>query len=142
MINVRLRWLLAALWLGGLAGVGLIGAPVAFATVPEKMVAAAVASKGFYIMAIAAIVLGSAIALLERLHGAAARMDADQMLPLAGVFFAVLGEFGVVPQLLQAAVTRSPDAGMWHALASLVYALQALCVLVYVWRLPARAASR
>lgn len=141
MINLRLRWLLAALWLGGLAGVGLIGAPVAFATVPEKMVAAAVASKGFYIMALAAIGLGIAITVLERLRGVAARMDADQMLPLAGVFFAVLGEFGVVPRLLQAAVNHSPDAGMWHGLASLVYALQAACVLAYVWRLPARAAT-
>ncbi|MGE0072621.1 MAG: DUF4149 domain-containing protein [Thiomonas sp.] len=138
MINLRMRWLLAALWLGGLAGVGLIGAPVAFATVPEKMLAAAVASKGFYLMAIAAIVLGVAITVLERWRGPAARMDADQLLPLAGVFFAVFGEFGVVPHLLQAAVTHSPQAGLWHGLASLVYALQALCVAAYVWRLPGR----
>jgi hypothetical protein len=139
MMNRRLRWLLAALWLGGLAGVGLIGAPVAFATVPEKMLAAAVASKGFYLMAIASIVLGVAITVLERWRGPTARMDADQLLPLAGVFFAVLGEFGVVPHLLQAAVTHSPQAGLWHGLASLVYALQALCVAAYVWRLPGRA---
>lgn len=138
MSNLRARWIFAALWLGGLAAVGLIGAPVAFATVPEKMMAAVVASRQFYIMAIAAIVLGLLIAVLERMRGA--RMGADQMLPLAGVFIAVFGEFGVVPRLMQAAVTHAPDAGMWHGIASAVYALQAICVFAYVWRLPARSA--
>jgi hypothetical protein len=134
---LRLRWFVAALWLGGLAAVGLIGAPTAFATVPEKMLAAAVASRMFYIMALAAIVFGMLLAVLERI-GHEATMAADQMLPLAGLFFAVLGEFGVVPQLLAAAAAQSPQAGTWHALASAVYALQAICVAAYVWRLPGR----
>lgn len=137
MSSVRARWFLAALWLGGLAAVGLIGAPTAFAVVPEKMLAAAVASRMFYLMAIAAIVFGMAIVVLERLH-CGATMSADLLLPLGGVFFAVLGEFGVVPRLLQAAYSHAPQAGVWHAVASLVYALQALCVAAYVWRLPGR----
>ena len=137
MSALRLRWFLAALWLGGLAAVGLIGAPTAFATVPDKMLAAAVASRMFYLIAIAAIVLGMLLAVLERI-GHEAAMSADQLLPLAGVFFAVLGEFGVVPQLLAAAAAHSPQAGTWHAVASLVYALQAVCVAAYVWRLPGR----
>jgi hypothetical protein len=138
MIDLRARWFLAALWLGGLAAVGLIGAPTAFATVPEKMLAAAVASRMFYVMALAAIVFGVLIAVLERTRGKA-EMSADFLLPLGGVFFAVLGEFGVVPRLLEAAVSHSPQAGMWHGIASLVYALQAVCVAAYAWRLPARA---
>lgn len=137
MSSLRARWFLAALWLGGMVAVGLIGAPTAFATVPEKMIAAAVASRMFYIMALAAIVFGVLIAVLER-AGSKATMSADFLLPLGGIFFAVLGEFGVVPRLLQAAYSHSPQAGMWHGIASLVFALQALCVAAYVWRLPAR----
>ncbi|OYV31680.1 MAG: hypothetical protein B7Z79_01515 [Thiomonas sp. 20-64-9] len=137
MSSLRTRWFLAALWLGGMVAVGLIGAPTAFATVPEKMIAAAVASRMFYLMALAAIVFGVLIAALERFADKKA-MSADLLLPLGGVFFAVLGEFGVVPRLLQAAYSHSPQAGMWHGIASLVFALQALCVAAYVWRLPTR----
>ncbi|MDD5001740.1 MAG: DUF4149 domain-containing protein [Thiomonas arsenitoxydans] len=137
MSSLRTRWFLAALWLGGMVAVGLIGAPTAFATVPEKMVAAAVASRMFYLMALVAIVFGVLIVALERFADKKA-MSADQLLPLGGVFFAVLGEFGVVPRLLQAAYSHSPQAGMWHGIASLVFALQALCVAAYVWRLPTR----
>lgn len=137
MSSLRARWFLAALWLGGMAAVGLIGAPTAFATVSEKMLAAAVASRMFYLMAIVAVACGMVIAVLERWAGGAT-MSADLLLPLGGVFFAVLGEFGVVPRLLQAASTHSPQAGMWHGIASAVFAMQALCVAAYVWRLPAR----
>ena len=137
MSSLRTRWFLAALWLGGMVAVGLIGAPTAFATVPEKMIAAAVASRMFYFMALAAIVFGVLIVALERFADKRA-MSADLLLPLGGVFFAVLGEFGVVPRLLQAAYSHSPQAGMWHGIASLVFALQALCVAAYVWRLPTR----
>ncbi|CDW95998.1 MULTISPECIES: DUF4149 domain-containing protein [unclassified Thiomonas] len=137
MSSLRTRWFLAALWLGGMVAVGLIGAPTAFATVPEKMIAAAVASRMFYFMALAAIVFGVLIAALERFADKRT-MSADLLLPLGGVSFAVLGEFGVVPRLLQAAYSHSPQAGMWHGIASLVFALQALCVAAYVWRLPTR----
>lgn len=137
MSSLRARWFLAALWLGGMAAVGLIGAPTAFAAVPEKMIAAAVASRMFYIMALAAIVFGVLIAALERFADKKA-MSTDLLLPLGGVFFAVLGEFGVVPRLLQAAYSHSPQAAIWHGIASLVFALQALCVAAYVWRLPTR----
>ena len=137
MSSLRTRWFLAALWLGGMVAVGLIGAPTAFATVPEKMIAAAVASRMFYLMALAAIVFGVLIAALERFADKRT-MSADLLLPLGGVSFAVLGEFGVVPRLLQAAYSHSPQAGMWHGIASLVFALQALCVAAYVWRLPTR----
>ena len=137
MSSLRTRWFLAALWLGGMVAVGLIGAPTAFATVPEKMIAAAVASRMFYLRALAAIVFGVLIAALERFADKRA-MSEDLLLPLGGVFFAVLGEFGVVPRLLQAAYSHSPQAGMWHGIASLVFALQALCVAAYVWRLPTR----
>ncbi len=138
-LQLRLSYVLAALWLGGLAAVGLIGAPTAFAIVPEAMLAARVASRMFYLMTLAALILGLALALLERRYAKPLSASTPFFLVLGGIFFAVLGEFGVVPNLIQAAVNHAPDAGMWHAAASLVYLLQAVCVLAYVWKLPVAA---
>lgn len=142
LMHLRLRFIFAALWLGGLFAVGLIGAPTAFAVVPEKMLAATVASRMFYWMTIVAVVLGAVLALLERRHAEPLSAATPFFLVLGGVLFAVLGEFAVVPHLIQAAVNHAPSAGLWHAAASLVYLLQALCVFAYVWKLPAAAASR
>ncbi|MDE2325548.1 MAG: DUF4149 domain-containing protein [Betaproteobacteria bacterium] len=137
LLHLRLRFLLAALWLGGLAAVGLIGAPTAFAIVPDKMVAAMVVSRMFYLMTLAALILGLALALLERRHAKPLSAASPFFLVLGGIFFAVLGEFGVVPNLIQAAVNHAANAGKWHAAASLVYVLQAVCVFAYAWTLPA-----
>ncbi|SCC93245.1 conserved membrane hypothetical protein [Thiomonas sp. X19] len=142
LMHLRLRFLFAALWLGGLAAVGLIGAPTAFAIVPDKMLAAMVASRLFYLMTLAAVILGIVLALLERRHAQPLSAATPFFLVLGGIFFAVLGEFGVVPNLIQAAVNHAPNAGMWHAAASLVYLLQAVCVFAYVWKLPAAAEWR
>lgn len=139
MSNLRARWIFAALWLGGMAAVGLIGAPTAFAIIPDKMLAAAVASRMFYIMALAAFVLGGLLMVLERGHARPLAASTPFFLVLGGLFFAVLGEFVVVPRLLAAATAHAPSAGMWHGVASLVYLLQAVCVFAYVWKLPAAA---
>ena len=137
MSNLRARWIFAALWLGGMAAVGLIGAPTAFAIIPDKMLAAAVASRMFYIMALAALVLGGLLMVLERAHARPLAASTPFFLVLGGLFFAVLGEFVVVPHLLAAATAHASSAGMWHGVASLVYLLQAVCVFAYVWKLPA-----
>jgi hypothetical protein len=142
LMHLRLRFIFAALWLGGLVAVGLIGAPTAFAIVPEKMLAAMVASRMFYLMTIVAVVLGAVLAVLERRHAEPLSAAPPFFLVLGGVFFAVLGEFAVVPNLIQAAISHAPNAGMWHAAASLVYLLQAICVFAYVWMLPTAAGLR
>ena len=140
MSNLRARWVLAALWLGGLAAVGLIGAPTAFAVLPDRMQGAAVASRMFYLMTLAALVLGCLLMILERHHAQPLAASKPFFLVLGGLFFAVLGEFGIVPRLIAAAAAHAPDAGIWHAIASLVYLLQAVCVFAYVWIMPASAA--
>ncbi|MDE2128807.1 MAG: DUF4149 domain-containing protein [Betaproteobacteria bacterium] len=142
MSSLRARWILAALWLGGLAAVGLIGAPTAFAVIPDKMLAAAVASRMFYVMALAAVALGGLLMVLERAHARPLAVSTPFFLVLGGLFFTVLGEFVVVPQLLSAAAAHAASAGMWHAVASLVYLLQAICVFAYVWTLAAAAARQ
>ena len=142
MSNLRARWIFAALWLGGLAAVGLIGAPTAFAVIPDKMLAAAVASRMFYVMALAAMALGGLLMVLERAHARPLAASTPFFLVLGGLFFTVLGEFVVVPQLLSAAAAHAASAGMWHAVASLVYLLQALCVFAYVWALATASARQ
>ena len=131
----QLRAVLAALWLGGLAAVGLIGAPTLFALLPEKMLAAALASAMFERMALAGLALGGVLLVLERPRADSIARSRPLLLLLGGLLTDVLGQFAIVPQLLAAAAASSPLLGWWHGLASLVYALQAGCVLAYVWGL-------
>lgn len=134
--SLRLQILLAGLWLGGMAGVGLIGAPTCFALIPQKMAAAAVASRMFYLMALAGVLCGAALLMIERQRREG--MSLSLLLVMGGLFFDVLGEFGVVPQLLSAAAAGAPAAAGWHVAASAAYGGQALCVLAYAWLLPSQ----
>jgi hypothetical protein len=128
--------LLAGLWLGGMAAVGLIGAPTAFALIPHKLAAAAVASRMFYLMALAGAVLGAVLLVIERNRSSG--MTTPLLLVMGGLFWDVLGEFVIVPQLLAAAAAHAAVAANWHIAASAAYGAQALCVLVYVWMLPSQ----
>ena len=134
--RLRLQIVLVGLWLGGLAAVGLIGAPTAFALVSPRMAAAAVASSMFHAMALAGVVLGAALLVIERSRSSG--MDTPLLLVMGGLFFDVLGEFVVVPNLLAAAASAAPGASAWHVAASAAYGGQALCVLVYAWLLPSQ----
>jgi len=134
--RLRLQILLVGLWLGGLAAVGLIGAPTAFALVVPKMTAATVASRMFYLMALAGVILGAVLLVVERNRSSG--MSTPLLLVMGGLFFDVLGEFVVVPNLLTAAATGAPAAAGWHVAASAVYLAQALCVLAYAWLLPSQ----
>ncbi len=134
--RLRLQIVLVGLWLGGLAAVGLIGAPTAFALIAHRMAAAAVASRMFYLMSLAAALLGAALLVIEKRRSAG--MTTPLVLVMGGLFFDVLGEFVIVPQLLAAAAAQAPDAAGWHIAASSAYAAQALCVLAYAWLLPSQ----
>ncbi len=134
--RLRIQMLLAGLWLGGMAAVGLIGAPTAFALIPHKLAAAAVASRMFYLMALAGAVLGAVLLVIERHRSSG--MTTPLLLVMGGLFWDVLGEFVIVPQLLAAADAHAPGAASWHVAASAAYGAQALCVLAYVWMLPSQ----
>lgn len=134
--RLRLQIVLVGLWLGGLAAVGLIGAPTAFALIPDRLAAAAVASRMFYVMSLAAAVLGALLLIVERQRSSG--MTTPLLLVMGGLFFDVIGEFVIVPQLLAAAAAHAPGAGGWHVAASIAYAGQALCVFVYAWSLPSQ----
>ena len=134
--RLRLQIVLVGLWLGGLAAVGLIGAPTAFALISHKLAAAAVASRMFYLMSLAAAVLGALLLVVEQRRSAG--MTTPLLLVMGGLFFDVLGEFVIVPQLLAAAAEHAPGLAGWHVAASIAYAAQALCVVCYAWLLPSQ----
>ena len=141
-MNTRsLRLIVAGLWLGGLAAVGGIGAPTAFSVVPQKMLAAAVASTMFYKMALVGLACGAVLLMLERGHARSIARSTPLLLILGGLLFDVLCQFGVVPHLLQAAATQAPDAMKWHIAASATFLLELVCVLAYVWLLGSRGGS-
>ncbi|MDE2121932.1 MAG: DUF4149 domain-containing protein, partial [Betaproteobacteria bacterium] len=98
--------------------------------------AAAVASRMFYLMALAGVLLGAALMVIERHRSSG--MSTALLLVLGGLFFDVLGEFVVVPNLLSAAAAGAPAVAGWHVAASAVYGGQALCVLAYAWLLPSQ----
>jgi hypothetical protein len=100
------------------------------------MSAAAVASRMFYLMALAGVILGAVLLVVERQRSSG--MGTPLLLVMGGLFFDVLGEFVVVPNLLAAAAAAAPSASAWHVAASAAYGGQALCVLVYAWLLPSQ----
>ncbi len=129
---------IAGLWLGGLAAVGGIGAPTAFAVVPQKMLAAAVASTMFYKMALVGLVCGAVLLMLERRHARSIAASTPLMLVLGGLLSDVVCEFGMVPRLLQAAAAGAPDVATWHIAASVSFLLELGCVFAYLWTLGTR----
>lgn len=135
-LRLRGQIVLVGLWLGGLAAVGLIGAPTAFALIADRLAAAAVASRMFYWMSLVGLVLGGTLLVVEKRR--ALRMSTPLLLVMGGLFFDVLGEFVIVPQLLAAAATGAASASGWHLAASGAYLGQALCVLAYAWLLPSQ----
>jgi hypothetical protein len=134
----RLRFPLAALWLGGLLAIAAIGAPTAFAVVSGKMLAAAVASRMFHQMALLGALCAGALIVLERQHANSMASSGGLLLVAAALALDIVGEFGVVPHLLAAAASGAADAARWHIAASAVYLAQTGCVLAYVWKLSAR----
>ena len=134
----RLRFPLAALWLGGLVAVGAIGAPSAFAVLPEKMLAAALASRMFHQMALVGASCAGALLIIERQRATSIARSGGLLLVAAALALDIVGEFGVVPRLLAAAASGAADAARCHVAASTVYLAQTACVLGYVWKLSAR----
>jgi hypothetical protein len=135
---MRLRFPLAALWFGGLVAVAAIGAPSAFAVVPEKMLAAALASRMFHLVALLGAGCAGALLLVERKRATSIARSGGLLLVAGALALDIIGEFGVVPRLLAAAASGAADAGRWHIAASAVYLAQTACVLAYVWKLSAR----
>ena len=143
----RLSAALACAWFGMQAGVAGLGTTAVFAILPGPQ-AGPIVGRMLGGEATAAIVLGGALILLERLIGrdAAARgqgaaFSLEFMLALGAVFCAVAGHHALLPYLEQARAGRGPlSFGQLHAISVAFYLLKMVLVGTLAWRAISRLA--
>lgn len=130
---------LAALWAGIMIGVGYICAPVIFQMLPEqRKIAGSIAGQTFTVTAYVALACGIAILLLVKQANKKAGFytpNAPMILVLAALFLAITGQFVVHPQVAQARDfgNTSLSFGTLHAISTLIFIAESLCVLALNW---------
>ena len=143
MVMLRgIRNLTAALWLGLIATLGGVVAPLLF-SVLERTQAGALAGQLFRIEAHVALALGVVLLIIERrfaaqrpLMGAVSRLSAELLLVLGALFCTVLGFFALQPLMAAARAGQgSWTFGQLHAASSGLFLLKGVCLLALVWRL-------
>lgn len=139
---MRLQYLaatLAALWAGIMIGVGYVCAPVLFQMMPDaRQLAGSIAGQSFSVTAYIALALGIAILLLIKKANRNAGFytpNLPMMLVLAALFLAIVGQFVIHPQIVQAraAGVGSSAFAALHMASVGIYLLETLCVLVLNW---------
>lgn len=147
MLVVRLRLLIATLWVGSLWTVGYLVAPTLFAALADRMLAGTIAGSVFRIEAWLSVACGIALIMLfsYRTHDDAAPLRKTLLrLALAMLVCTLVGYFGIQPfmaDLREAAVggVMSADAktrfGILHGVASGIYMIQSLLGVGLILRL-------
>lgn len=138
---MRVRTLLAALWLGLVVALAAMVAPVLFAGL-EREVAGRLAGQMFRIEAHVALGLATALFLIERrLAGLRVRagqgsvLSANLLLVLAALFCTVLGYFALQPMMEAARAGQGRFSfGALHGLSSVLFMVKGLALLALVWR--------
>lgn len=132
------------LWVGGLWAIGYLAAPMLFATIPDRMLAGAVAGRLFVGIAWIGIACGILLLALHALRkrGAIATGARQSWLVAAMLVLVLAGHFGVQPVLQRlkdevapAPVMESPNRtafGRWHGVSSGIYLVQSLLGLALV----------
>lgn len=142
MAAARVAGLLAAIWVGVIAAVGLIAAPAAFAVL-ERADAGRLVGRLFAQDAMLSLVLAMALFLIERTrarHAAAAgqgsALNAEMLLALAALFCTVAGYYALQPMMVQARSGQGRwSFGTLHAVSTVFFGLKALVVATLAWRL-------
>jgi Domain of unknown function (DUF4149) len=137
----QFRTVLAALWLGLVATLAAVAAPVLFAGL-ERADAGRLAGNMFRIEAFAALGLAVALFLIER-RLATLRMQAGQgsvlsvnlLLVLGALFCTVSGYFALQPMMEAARADQGRlSFGALHGISSVLFVLKGLLLLALVWR--------
>lgn len=129
----------AALWAGIMIGVGYICAPVIFQMMPDaRQLAGSIAGQSFTVTAYVTLVLGVAILLLVKKANRDAGFytpNAPMILVFAALFLAIVGQFVIHPQVVQARDygIGSMSFGTLHMISVGIYLLETLCVLALNW---------
>ena len=136
-IRSRLIILLAALWWGSLSGLGFLVVPLLFTHLPSPAAAGAMAAKLF--TAQTWLSIGSTMLLLlvlNKKEASALSLPAQPAMKyvVAGLLLAVLVEFGVAPNIVNARASGG-DLRFWHGLGSAMYLAQWLAAGWTLWSL-------
>jgi hypothetical protein len=132
-----LESVLVTLWVGGLWAIGYLAAPLLFATLPERMLAGAVAGQLFRGIAWTGLVCAILLLVLRALRtSAAVWRDRQSWLVAAMLGLTLGGHFGVQPVLqrlkdevapVPVMESRNREAfGRWHGVSSGIYLVQSL----------------
>lgn len=138
----RAAALLAGLWAGVLLGIGLLGAPAAFATVTPSD-AGRMAGRMFAQEAHASLALSMLLFVAQRWQvrqvpeGGPGRGLTPEILLIAGALFCtVAGYFALQPMMVSARAGQGAlSFGALHGLSMLFFVLKGVLVLSLAWRL-------
>ena len=128
----RLPALLAALWWGSLTTIGFLVVPLLFAHLPSPALAGGMAARLFAAQTWVTVVCCVLLLLISRPKGEIAQYpwaQAAMVFIVGGLLLALLAQFGVAPRIL-----ARQDLRLWHAVGSVMYALQWCCALMVLWR--------
>lgn len=133
----RISILLAALWWGSLSMLGFLVVPLLFMHMPSPAAAGAMAAKLFTAQTWLSIACTFFLLLFLKGKEASAitqQSQAAMKFVVAGLFLAVLVEFGVAPNIVSARATGG-DLRFWHGLGSAMYLLHWICAGIALWGL-------
>lgn len=131
----RLSILLAALWWGSLTGLGFVVVPMLFIHLPSPAAAGAMAAKLFTAQTWLSVACAMLLLLaLNKKEAPALSPPAQAAMKyvVAGLLLAVLVEFGVAPNIVNARASGG-DLRFWHGLGSAMYLAQWLAAGWTLW---------
>jgi hypothetical protein len=131
----RISILFAALWWGSLSGLGFLVVPLLFMHLPSPAAAGAMAARLF--TAQTWLSIGCTMLLLlvlnkNRAPALSPSAQAAMKYVVAGLLLAVLVEFGVAPNIVNARASGG-DLRFWHGLGSAMYLAQWLAAGWTLW---------
>lgn len=136
-----LKNVLTTLWIGGMWIIGIVVTSILFASL-DKTVAGMLAGKMFHAIGWIGIVAGSFLAIWWIwIDGLRAFRGVALWLVLAMLLCTLINQFAIFPLIaeikpaMSSAATGMFGGGLaqWHTISSLIYLLQSVLGLVYIW---------
>ena len=131
----RFGLMLAALWWGSLTGLGFLVVPLLFMHLPSPAAAGAMAARLFTAQTWLSIACAMLLLMVFNKKDAAAPVPSVQLaikFIVAGLFLAVLVEFGVSPRIVSARLDGG-NLKLLHGLGSAMYLVQWLAAGGTLW---------
>lgn len=132
---------LALTWLGLMAGVGLLAAPVLFALLDRALAGQvagrlfALEAQGFTLLSVAMVLVVAAKAKRVAPAGQTPRMPTHLLWLLLALFCTVLGHHGLQPMMVKAKAGEATPLsfGQLHGISSSLFLVKALALSAFAW---------